>query len=106
MNDEDCYTVIVSFETQPETQPDALEKIGAYIGSFLSQQPGFVESYLHASLDGASVVHYARWASEGDFAAAGAKARSHPDLPALMAYQPSAQFHKVWKTYKAPAAQQ
>ena len=95
----DYHTVIVTFVTEPATQAEALEKIGAYVGSFLSQQPGFVESYLHQGLDGNSIVHYAMWVSAADFEAAGAKARLHPDLPALMAYQPSGQGYRVWQTY-------
>ncbi len=93
------FTVIVNFETRADTQNEALEKIGAYVESFLSQQPGFVESHLSGSLDGTSIVHYARWKDETDFAAAGEKARSHPDLPMLMAYQPSAQRHTLWKSF-------
>ncbi len=99
MNDS-YYTVIVSFECQPEDQDDALEKVGAYVGEFLSRQPGFIESHLSRSLDGKGVVHYARWESEADFLAFGEKARSHPDLPAIMAYQPTAVRHVLWQSYE------
>ncbi len=98
-----CYTVIVRFETEPHAQEEALEKIGAYIDGFLSRQPGFLESHLSRSTDGASLVHYARWESEADFAAAGEKARSHPDLPALMAYRPSAERHLLWCSFRGAA---
>ena len=93
------HIVIVNFEVEPGAQDEALNNIGAYVGSFLSQQPGFIESYLHQGLDGHSIVHYARWQSEADFQAAGEKARQHPDMPALMAYKPSGRGFRVWKTY-------
>ncbi len=99
MATDDSHIVIVTFEIEPGTQAEALEKIGAYVGSFLSQQPGFVESSLHEGLDGNSIVHYARWKSEADFKAAGEGARAHPDMPALMAYKPTGQGYRVWKTY-------
>jgi hypothetical protein len=93
------HIVIVNFEIEPGGQDQALEKIGAYVGSFLSQQVGFIESSLHAGLDGNSVVHYARWQSEADFKAAGEGARAHPDMPMLMAYKPSGQGYRVWQRY-------
>ncbi len=93
------HFVIVTFDTEPSTQDAALEKIGAYVASFLSQQPGFVESVLHKGLDGRSIVHYATWTSEDAFKAAGVKARAHPDLPALLAYKPTGRGYSVWKTF-------
>ena len=99
MTNHDYHTVIVNFETDADNQSEALEKIGAYIGSFLSRQPGFIESFLHECTDGPGIVHYARWVSEQDFKAAGVKAREHPDLPALMAYKPSGRGYRVWKAY-------
>ena len=93
------HTVIVTFEVDPAAQVEALEKIGAYVGGFLSRQPGFVESFLHQGLDGQSIVHYARWQSEADFKAAGEKARVHPDFPALMVYKPSGKGYRVWKSF-------
>lgn len=99
MTEDTRHTVIVTFVTEPGNQQEALEKIGAYVGSFLSRQPGFIESALHRGLDGTSIVHYAKWQSEADFKAAGEKARAHPDLPALLAYQPKGLGYRVWATY-------
>ncbi len=93
------HIVVVTFETTPENQDEALEKIGAYIDSFLSRQPGFLGSQLHRGLDGTSLVHYARWRSEADFQAAGEKARAHPDLPALRLYKPAGRGYAVWQSY-------
>ena len=93
------HIVIVTFETTAENQNEALEKIGAYIDTFLSRQPGFLGSQLHRGLDGQSLVHYARWRSEADFQAAGSKARLHPELPALMAFNPSGRGYQVWASY-------
>ncbi len=93
------HFVIVTFETDPAAQEAALEKIGAYVASFLSKQPGFVESTLHRGVDGSGIVHYAKWQSEDAFKAAGVKARSHPDLPALLAYKPTGRGYQVWKSF-------
>jgi heme-degrading monooxygenase HmoA len=93
------YIVIVNFKTTPDEQLEALEQIGKYIGDFLSQQPGFIQSKLHRSSDGTQVVNYAQWEKEEDFQAFAGKARSHPDLPGLMKYKPSAGFFQVWKQY-------
>jgi len=95
------HIVIVTFETTAENQTEALEKIGAYVDSFLSQQPGFIASQLHRGLDGTSLVHYARWRSEADFQAAGEKARAHPDLPALRVFKPAGRGYAVWASYPA-----
>ena len=97
------HIVIVSFETTAQAQAEAIEKIGAYVDDFLSRQPGFIESRLHRGLDGQSIVHYAAWRSESDFKAAGEKARTHPDLPALMVYKPSGKGYQVSRVFTAPA---
>jgi heme-degrading monooxygenase HmoA len=99
MNRDGMFTVIVQFDTTPENQQRALEEIGAYVDEFLSRQDGFVQSWLHRSLDGASLAHYALWASEAQFKAAGAKAREHPALSELMRYNPRGQYFEVWRTF-------
>lgn len=95
MNRQGPFTVIVSFDTTPEEQDQALEEIGAYVESFLSRQPGFLRSWLHTSIDGTGLVHYAQWQSQADFQAAGAKAREHPALPGLMKYNPQGRQYEV-----------
>jgi heme-degrading monooxygenase HmoA len=95
------HVVIVLFDTNPEDQAEALDKIGAYVRTFLSQQPGFIGSTLNKSLDGTRLVHHARWTSEDAFKAAGEKARNHPDMPALMAYKPAGKGYTVWERFGA-----
>jgi hypothetical protein len=99
MNRDGLFTVIVQFDTTAENQQRALEEIGAYIDEFLSCQDGFVQSWLHRSVDGASLAHYALWQSEAQFRAAGVKAREHPALPGLMQYNPRGQYFEVWRTF-------
>lgn len=96
---EGLFAVIVSFETTPETQQQALEEIGGYVEDFLSRQDGFVQSALHRSLDGASLAHYAVWRSEAHFKAAGEKAREHPALPGLRRYQPQGRYFQVHREF-------
>ncbi len=93
------HYVVVTFVTTPDNQSQAVAEIGAYVADFLSQQPGFITSRLLASHDGTSLVHQAEWTSEAAFQAAGALAREHPDLPKLMAYQPSGAGYHLARTF-------
>ena len=95
----DRHIVVVQFTTAPAEQAEAVQLVGDYVADFLSQQPGFIKSRLHSSLDGESMVHYAEWESEADFQAAGAKAQDHPDLPALRAYHPLGRGYVVARTF-------
>ena len=54
------HFVIVTFTTNPDNQAQALQEIGDYVATFLSQQPGFMNSNLFASTDGQQVVHQAQ----------------------------------------------
>ncbi len=93
------HFVVVTFTTTPADQAQAVEEIGAYVASFLSRQPGFLNSRLLASRDGASIVHQAEWINEAAFQAAGALAREHPDLPKLLAYQPNGVGYRLARTF-------
>ena len=99
MTDRERHIVIVSFTTSKESQARAIHEVGDYVEKFLSCQSGFITSRLHASLDGNSLVHYAEWVSEEDFMAAAGKARSHPDLPLLMAYKPNASGYQILRQF-------
>lgn len=93
------HYVVVNFSTTPANQAQALSEIGDYVGSFLSQQPGFITSRLFASNDGERIVHQAEWSSEADFQQAGVLARAHPDLPKLMAYAPNGSGYTLARTF-------
>lgn len=93
------HYVVVHFTTTLENQAQALQDIGAYVGSFLSQQPGFITSSLLASRDGLQIVHQAQWLNEAAFAAAGVLAREHPDLPKLMTYSPAGAGYTLHQTF-------
>ena len=82
------HYVVVTFKTTPDNQRQAVDDIASYVDSFLSRQPGFIQSQLLASNDGQTLVHQAQWTNEAAFQAAGVLAREHPDLPKLMAYEP------------------
>ena len=99
MNAKERHIVIVNFTTSESSQAQAIQEVGDYVESFLSHQLGFIASQLHASLDGRSLVHYAEWVSEKNFMAAAEKARSHPDLPMLMAYSPNASGYKIHRRF-------
>lgn len=99
MATEGLFTVIVRFATEPDEQHSALSEIGDYVADFLSRQPGFVRSALHRSADGRALVHYALWRREADFRAFADKARSHPALPGLRRYRPSAETFEVVREF-------
>jgi Antibiotic biosynthesis monooxygenase len=99
MSQDNEHIVIVNFTSTPSEQAVALQKIGHYVASFLSQQPGFIASTLHRGLDGTSIVHHARWISEEHFKRAGALAQGHPDLPLLRTWQPQGRGFTVFQTF-------
>ena len=92
---QNCVTAIVTFSCEPEQQDDLVAKIRGYIADFISQQEGLISSHLHKSLCGKSVVNYAQWQSMAHFKAFSEKARSRPELPALLLFKPHAVFYKV-----------
>ena len=92
---QDCITAIVSFNCEPEQQDDLADKVRAYIKDFISQQDGLISSHLHLSICKTRVVNYAQWKSMEHFKAFGEKARTRPELPALLAFKPHAVFYKV-----------
>jgi len=93
------HHVVVEFEAEAKEQDRALALIGAYVADFLSRQPGFIDSTLLKGKDGRSIVHHARWRSEADFQRAGERAQSHPDLPALRAYEPRGRGFSPWRRF-------
>lgn len=99
----DRHIVVVHFSVEAAEQQAAAQKIGDYVASFLSRQPGFIASRLHVSKDGGGLLHYAEWRTEADFQAAGALAQEHPDLPVLRTYQPSGVGYQVVRTFGGAA---
>lgn len=99
------FVVIVSFTTTAENQARALEQIHHYIDTFLSQQPGFISARLHKALDGHSIVNYAQWETGEDFKRFSELARSHPELPGLLQFQPKPRFFEVAHCYEGEQGQ-
>jgi quinol monooxygenase YgiN len=92
---QDCITAIVTFNCEADQQKDLADKVRAYIKDFISEQEGLISSHLHLSICGTRVVNYAQWKSMEHFKAFGEKARSRPELPAMLAFKPHAVFYKV-----------
>lgn len=95
----DSHFVVVTFQTTNDNQAQALQEIGDYVASFLSQQPGFLHSQLLASKDEQSIVHQAQWTDEASFVAVGPLARVHPDFPKLMAYAPKGLGYRLHRSF-------
>jgi len=92
---QDCITAMVTFVCEKEQQQDLADKVRAYIKDFISEQEGLISSHLHLSICGTRVVNCAQWKSMEHFKAFGEKAKTRPELPALLAYKPHAVFYKV-----------
>ena len=99
-----CITAIVTFDCEPEQQAELAQKVRAYIKDFISQQDGLISSHLHLSMCGKRVVNYAQWQSMEHFKAFGEKAKSRPELPAMLAFKPHAVFYEVDLSVDGPAA--
>lgn len=61
--------VIVVFQVEPSQQQELLDKIVGYMEGYVKQQPGFISSSLHKSIDGTKVINYAQWESPEFFKA-------------------------------------
>lgn len=92
---QDCITAIVTFNCEPEQQDGLADKVGAYIKGFISKQDGLISSHLHVSECGKHVVNYAQWQSMEHFKAFGEKAKTRPELPAMLAFKPRVVFYRV-----------
>jgi hypothetical protein len=92
---QDCITAIVTFKCETDQQEELANKVRAYIKDFISVQDGLISSHLHISLCGKRVANYAQWKSMEHFKAFGEKAKTRPELPALLEFKPHAVFYKV-----------
>lgn len=67
--DNSVITVIIIFAVEPEQQQELIEAIAEFLETAVKQQPGFVSSSIHKSLDGVRVMNYAQWQSQADYKA-------------------------------------
>lgn len=67
--DNRVITVIIIFAVEPERQQELIEAIAEFLETAVKQQPGFVSSSIHKSLDGVRVMNYAQWQSQEDYKA-------------------------------------
>ena len=95
------FVVLVSFTTSPSSHAEALSLIDDYVDSFLSQQPGFVRSYLNENEAHTELVHFAMWENEAAFRAFAEKAQNHPALEKIRSYAPSPAFYSSCRSYGA-----
>ena len=65
----DLLTVIIIFAVEPEQQQELINAIAEFLETAVKQQPGFVSSSIHKSLDGVRVMNYAQWQSQADYEA-------------------------------------
>lgn len=59
----DVLTVIIIFAVEPARQQELIDAIVDFL-EIVKQQPGFVSSSIHKSIDGVRVMNYAQWQSQ------------------------------------------
>ncbi len=64
----DVLTVIIIFAVEPARQQELIDTIIEFL-EVVKQQPGFVSSSIHKSIDGVRVMNYAQWQSQEDYKA-------------------------------------
>lgn len=65
----DVITVIVIFAVEPERQQELIDNIVEFLTTVVKQQPGFISSSIHKSIDGVRVMNYAQWKTQEDYQA-------------------------------------
>ena len=98
------FSVVVTFETTSANHDEALRLLDEYIGDFLAQQPGFIESHLVQRQDGTGLLHFALWQQESDFRAFAELAKDHPLLPVIREFSPSASFYRKQRSYASASS--
>ncbi|KJH71751.1 antibiotic biosynthesis monooxygenase family protein [Aliterella atlantica] len=59
----DVLTVIIIFAVEPARQQELIDAIVEFL-EVVKQQPGFVSSSIHKSIDGVRVMNYAQWQNQ------------------------------------------
>ena len=65
----DHQTVITTFEVNPGTCQDLLEKLKDAYETFIRHQPGFIAAGLHVNDAQTRIANYSQWARREDFLA-------------------------------------
>lgn len=67
--DNDCQTVITTFEMTPGTCQDLLDALSEAYEAFISKQPGFIAAGLHVNDAQTRIANYSQWRRREDFQA-------------------------------------
>ena len=62
----EAIAVIIIFRVEPDRQTELIETISEFLET-VKEQPGFISSSIHKSLDGIKVANYAQWQSVEDY---------------------------------------
>jgi quinol monooxygenase YgiN len=65
--DQDVTTVMAVYSTAPEEQQGLVDTVRDFTLAAMTQQPGFISSTIHRSLDGLRVINYAQWKSQEEY---------------------------------------
>lgn len=64
---DELQPVFVVFDVEPEDQAAMIDAIRTFHDEVIRDEPGFVSTNLHASLDGRRLINYGQWASTADY---------------------------------------
>ncbi len=64
-----CQTVITTFEVNPGTCQDLLDKLTEAYDGFIRNQPGFIAAGLHVNDAQTRIANYSQWEKREDFLA-------------------------------------
>jgi quinol monooxygenase YgiN len=67
--DNDCQTVITTFEVNPGTCQDLLDDLREAYESFIRHQPGFIAAALHVNDAQTRIANYSQWQRRENFLA-------------------------------------
>ena len=62
----EVITVIAIFTVEPDRQQELIDVIAEFTET-VKQQPGFISTNIHKSIDGVKVANYAQWQSQADY---------------------------------------
>lgn len=61
------------FTVEPQHQQTWAEQLAYAIDPNMRQEPGYLSTNFHLSLDGTKIINYSQWTSVDEYEAAGAK---------------------------------
>lgn len=62
-------TLLIEIDVAPEECDSQVAAIKTFLNEVVKQQPGFISSNLHTSIEKDKIINYAQWKNESDYQA-------------------------------------